>query len=42
MVIEEDDSKTWSFLFEIIGEGEDYVTLVLGDTAKLDDAIESY
>ena len=39
MTVEDDDSRTWSFQFEIIGEGEDYVSMVLGDVAKIDDAI---
>ena len=42
MKVEEDESRTWSFEFEIIGEGEDYVTLVLGDQGKIDDAIAQF
>ena len=42
MEVEDDGSLKWSFEFEIIGTGEDYCTFVLGDTAKIDDAMESF
>ena len=36
------EKKEVSFKFDIIGEGEDVVSFILGNVGKLDDAIEDY
>ena len=42
MVVNDDESRTFSFGIKILAAGEDVLSFVNGDVSKLDDAIENY